>query len=1133
MGSCSNNEISKGEKCAQALNIYFDILIDEERYKKVYESILFCEQNKCKKINEELEEVENLVKSCTCQNLQKKEETQNRYISIIRKSLKRWEKYLNFSSNSKDYKIFISKTNELYIYDQTTKERESCLVINQYWIPLFLVKCLRAWLQSKHDSDAYEALDELGSFLVGQTQMLETNKQFTCSQDYPDFEVLYYLEAAACYKGELSIGYAQKALEKIRELDKKQEDDIKKMKRKSNCSSNNNERDPYELVAIYHKGLALAHKKDSYYKEKAIEEFNQIIKVFSQPQNDNQPRPQWQEKYKEQAESVETNCLWEHYIYIPSILGKSEVLLDLQRSQECVDSLDEFNRFSKNKSKLPLEYKKLRYTLLRNFAELDNGEIWPKGKNGKNAKYQDFESKFESKVKQKLCIMAEAYFELLDAGRKNVNIIDNNGNLGETLEKIIKSLDEKNDYPSQKTLFKSFIVAVIKDLEELRLKKKGFISNYLLKALEISCNDFNKDKFDKEERAEKLKQWLETFEVFSNYLTSQVISNQKNGIKIDIGDYSNNGESNKKYLFNFLAKIDDKIKECKDRRDRFAYKNEIEKNSLSIFEKLNDTKDLNMNLLALGTIWKNSQHESSFHCLQYNLLEAECTFILEHYFDNIDELKIKISEEQKLKHVRRLEQLLGKIKNWEDIIKTIEQENINFKEIKEIKDRKEKADQLVKKIRNKFKDNGLGAYCLPKDNSLENTKVFSERINRDYYLKVMRQNTEMFDDRLIYHSVRYSCGSKRLENIYGLTVLRKWQSYTPSLAGGPVTSLGGGYFVYKTNKNGEVEEGIIIDPGFDFVENFFEQGFSIRDITAIIMTHDHIDHNADFRAIMGLFNETNKRGKKRIHDWENHKTYVFATAGCFNRFAPDIIDEEGRKFLKDTIVVSPKDNKPLKLLNNFIIKPTPAYHKDLSRMDCIGLIIEDKHGVPLIGFTGDTMWTKDLAKNYKYCPIMCINLGGLIDVREDDCFEKIFDEPENIKKLICKKNHLYLPGFMLLIEGLINEGNLQMIVISEIGEELKGGLREDLAQRVKDYFEKQMGYPDLCVLAEDIGLTVSLPACKGGLRIKCDKCKGMIPAGEIYTVTRTTARGIEQLHRYCNQCYQRYLRLTESEKQDF
>lgn len=1133
MGSVSNsNTIDKGEQYAQALNIYFDILIDEERYKDVYDSVLFYDQNIWKRI---IEEVENKIKSCTCQDRKNNRETKNCYICTIREALKSWEKYIN----SRDRTIFISATNnlfsatnKLYIHDQPPEERESCLptdrlAIDQDWIPLFLVKCLRAWLQSWHNSDAYEALDELGSFLVGRVYMLKTNDSQECSsqkcpqnyplrsQGYPDFEVLYYLESAACYKEELSIGFAQKALDKIQEY----------YLRKANCTGPNDERDPYELLAIYHKGLSLAHKKDTYFKEKAIDEFNQIIEVFGQPENNNQEVSQWQKKYKKQAEADGTDDLWEHYIYIPAILGKSEVLLDLQRSKECIDSLDEFSNFSRsneNKSNLPLKYKELRHTLLRNFAELDNGEIWPASK---NVNFQDF----ESKVKLKLCSIAKA-FELG---------IDNNGSLKETLEKIIKSLDEKNDYPSQKTLFKSFIVEVLKDLEELRLKKKEYISNYLLKALKISYNDFDtlkrdKDKFDKEEMAEKLKQWLETFEVFSNYLASQVISNQKNAIKIDIGDYLIGEESDKKYLFNFLVKINENIKSCKDRRGRLAYKDEIEKFTLSIFKELNDTKDLNMNLLALGTIWKNPQHENLQHeslciyCLQYDLLEGECNFILEHYFKNINELKI--SEEQKLKLVRRLEQLLGKIINWKDIIKTIEQENINFKAIK---DRKEKADQLVKEICNKLKDNRLQDYCLPKENFLGNTKEFSKRINRDYYLKIMRQNTEMFDDRLIYHSVRYSSDSKRLGNIYGLTVLRKWQSYTPSLAGGPVTSLGGGYFVYKTNNNGEVEEGIVIDPGFDFVENFFEQGFSIRDISAIIMTHDHIDHNADFRAIITLFNETNKRGKKRIHGWEDHKMLVFSTAGCFSRFAADIAEEEVRKLFKDTIVVSPKDSKPLDLLNNFIIKPVPAYHKDLSRMDCMGIIIEGRGGVPLIGFTGDTMWTKDLAKNYKYCPVMCINLGGVIDVRKEDCFEKVFANGESIKKLICKENHLYLPGFMLLSEELINEGYLQMIVISEIGEELKGGLREDLAQRVKDYFEKRMGYPDLCVLAEDIGLTISLPASRGGLRIKCDKCKEMILPHEIHTVTRTTARGVEQLYRYCNQCYQRYLRLTESEKRDF
>lgn len=1089
MGSCSNNETSKGEKCAQALNIYFDILIDEERYEEVYESVLFYEQNKCKKINEELEkEVE---------NPQNKKETQNRYISIIRKYLKRWEKYLNFSSNSNDYTIFISKTNELYIYDQTTKEKESCHAINQYWKPLFIVKGLRAWLQSKHNSDAYEALDELGSFLVGQTQMLETNKQFTCSQDYPDFEVLYYLEVAACYKGELSIGYAQKALEKIGAL-------------------NNELRDPYELVAIYHKGLGLYHKAESSEKEGAIRELDQIIGVFTEYSGEKE----WDKNYRQQAQKNGTEGLWERYIFLPSLLCKAESLMDLQRSYECNRTLGLIKNTQKSypktvyitneiKINLSITYIEIRSKILQCFSELDTGKIW-----GNKKDLKDCKKLLEKKLIEIAKLFIRMNKELGKGSLKDHNLLKESDLLS-TLKEIKGEVLTGEDLLAQKHIFKSLVVRALKDLTLLNKTSKD-IFDYLSEALDISYNEFNviNDKEDKDEKAENLKEWLESFEVLTEFLLYE----KKNNLIYNIDARGGCKDSQFKCFlikhFSFLVEINENVNKVKKGK-WLNYHDDIMTTVTSILQKLNDDIDnLSERLASIDVYWHDKNNNIFPLCS--GLFKSEALFIVDYILDK--ESLDNISSHQISKFTRRLGQLKLKLKK-----------NCS---------RHENFQDVINKIDEKMKDEKIQKFLLPDNNNYYGHVInFSKQINRDLYLKVMRQNTENFDNRLIYHSVRYKDKNDRIEDAYCLTVLRKWQSYTPSLAGGPVTSLGGGYFVYKTDKNGEIEEGIVIDPGFDFVENFFEQDFSMRDITAVIMTHDHIDHNADFRAILGLFNEMNKRGRKRIHVWKEQKIYVVSTAGCFEHFATDIKDS--KDFFRDTIVADPCNNytpHPIKL-DHFVIEPAPAFHKDLRGKNCMGVVIKTKEEIPLIGFTGDTVWTKTLAERYNNCPVMCINIGGIIDVRKDDCFERVFDEPENVKKLICKENHLYLPGLMLLLEEFTKEGKLQMVIISEIGEELKGGLREDLAQRIKDYshaFICKKSYP-VQVLAEDIGLTIELPepARSCNIRIKCDKCKGMISAGEIYTVTRTTARGIEQLYRYCNQCYQCYLRLTESEKQDF
>lgn len=54
---------------------------------------------------------------------------------------------------------------------------------------------------------------------------------------------------------------------------------------------------------------------------------------------------------------------------------------------------------------------------------------------------------------------------------------------------------------------------------------------------------------------------------------------------------------------------------------------------------------------------------------------------------------------------------------------------------------------------------------------------------------------------------------------------------------------GGGLFL-KWNRYG-----VAIDPGINFMENMHMNGLNIKDINAIIVTHNHIDHNGDLLTI--------------------------------------------------------------------------------------------------------------------------------------------------------------------------------------------------------------------------------------------------------------------------------------------
>jgi len=387
-------------------------------------------------------------------------------------------------------------------------------------------------------------------------------------------------------------------------------------------------------------------------------------------------------------------------------------------------------------------------------------------------------------------------------------------------------------------------------------------------------------------------------------------------------------------------------------------------------------------------------------------------------------------------------------------------------------------------------------YELPEDVSPV-AEFIKEYMNCDYYTKKLRLNAEQFYDHLIYRSSRPS-----LKDCYGLTVLRRWQSFTPALSmGSEVGHKGGGYFVYKTNHKGEIDEGLVIDPGFDFLENFFEEGFSIVDIKAILITHGHRDHASDFMSIVTLVHEMNKCGARVFNQnkWKDKKLILFITEGCHQNFAVQIM--RNRETFQDVIRVQQRPEPDVKnRFKHFKLEVTKANHQDQSDHDSVGYIIKDKSNPPrdLIGFTGDTQWFNGIEDKYKDCPIICMNIGGVVDIFKkgkitlsDLCNKKDEEHINNVKTILLRENHLYLPGFYLMAIKLSKEKQ-KLLILAELCEEMKGGLRTDLAEKMYS----DLGIP---VLPEDIGLTVILNKNKKD-RVFCKVCQSAHPPKNIMPV---------------------------------
>lgn len=370
---------------------------------------------------------------------------------------------------------------------------------------------------------------------------------------------------------------------------------------------------------------------------------------------------------------------------------------------------------------------------------------------------------------------------------------------------------------------------------------------------------------------------------------------------------------------------------------------------------------------------------------------------------------------------------------------------------------------------------------------------FGPLIDNDYETIMERENSR-FLDYLAYKSRHpiYYPKEGTIEKSYHFMGLQRWNSQTPTLT----LSQGGGYLLYEQDKHGKVALGIAIDPGFDFVDNLFHMGFTLNDIDFILLSHAHLDHIRDFEPIISSLLDL----KKRKND-SHKKIHAMMTWGVYKQLEHVITNPTLREFLADTYIVDiDKDlqleepPKPFSFLkdpespnnkNIFVsitqdddsrkkyieICPTQAYHNDYSeKSDSYGYIInfyddndaENKQAFSF-GYTGDTKWhdgkfrqdgIPGIYEQYEKCNAVCIHLGALIESEKPEKANFSYYNGQHCEELIEKKRHLYLFGLLRYLKKIQESGyENKLLLISEFGEELKGGIRIDFIRRLNDLFK--------------------------------------------------------------------------------
>jgi tetratricopeptide (TPR) repeat protein len=290
-------------------------------------------------------------------------------------------------------------------------------------------------------------------------------------------------------------------------------------------------------------------------------------------------------------------------------------------------------------------------------------------------------------------------------------------------------------------------------------------------------------------------------------------------------------------------------------------------------------------------------------------------------------------------------------------------------------------------------------------------------------------------------------------------VLRRWNSYTPVIPTSTESNVGGGYFLYWKGK------GIVIDPGFDFVDNLFDKGLRICDIDAVIITHSHVDHCSDFESILTLLFEYNEKN-------ESKKIDVFMNLGAMKKFL-GWIPITGENTLINHVYPLEKGNHYNLEDYNLNLTVTRAIHDEVLTKDySVGLICELYNEGPYtndnpfkIGYTSDTKHDKAIETQYKGVDIIIPHLGS---IDENDF---------STEKTPSHSNHLMLTGVI----STIYKSKAKLAIISEFGEELEEHRLTIVTALNRVFQQNKMAR----CLTGDIGLRVLIP----DLKVECHYCK--------------------------------------------
>ena len=810
---------------------------------------------------------------------------------------------------------------------------------DKYWSHLFYAKLLRAKIKQKGNDCYTRRLDDVAAYLERHLPQQNGDGEWETR-----LTLMYLLELSAVSQDWESLGFAERAWRVITNAENapRVKTEVKKAPYKF-----------YELWARFNIGIAYFHK--SHYR-KAVLEFNQII---------------WQvERWSGPKSNVNRDFFNRHsgtaLLYVPAIFSRAEVQLKLQFAYHALDTLDE--RFWRDKfvdstgaKKTP--QKEIRAMIIETQAYQQMGRL-DKSWICLNKAYKKLLGNegteclgHRLEVIKPPTTSPERFIDLL--------IADHLGWL------TLRGEDEQIN--QEHNLELRYIVkhGKTKDGNPVTAENYGKAVNaakpYLGKLVEVLKTYFNMVEHHAYNRSGYFQQlakylaWLAKaadFKCSDSELTRKQEEKAKEArgriaeiVKVLYETAKNNG------LLSDEDKLDKPQNSC-----RYCKAKGIDLRRLGIEHYMWFTDDV----LEFFKSKNIAEGDGQKQQLKKNKKEFVRRLIKREQRDREDlrihDLKLRYEYYGK-------EELLEKLRAGE-------QSRFDYAQEQCWRERKNQAELLNLPI--------CGNNETPEDSHLTS----------DDYIKIMQDWDKGYLRQLRLPSIH----ENQKDSFYFMG-LQRWNSASPAKG----FSVGGGYLLYHLNKvNSEVDMGIAIDPGFDFVRNLFHMGFSLEDIDIVLISHAHLDHIRDFESIVMLLSELEKKGKreKRVH--------VILSLGAYKRLE-HIVEDPGFRYLLEPYIIDvdreirddyfedkekmpkfrfkPVNNNRAHENSNYMerfkavlpsendptsglwakITPTRAYHDDKTRSDSFGFLVElaedvkeqnenEKQSNLTFGYTGDTKW---------------------------------------------------------------------------------------------------------------------------------------------------------------------------------